>query len=187
MWDPTTNRFYYVMDSVLSASDNRLAFGFSKTASPTTISGADWCRYFIAYGSSFPDYPKLGDSRWFIIIGVNTFNPSFIGSDILAVSKPPAGTTCPSGASFKIGTKLDIRDSGSVRTSTPVPANQVDNNNTGYVVARNGGLPSTMLWFYNVRRDGTTGNPIIGNARGLTGSQLHRSAGRGTADIYATD
>ena len=36
IWDPGTKRFYYAMDDVASATDNRLAFGFSKTASPST-------------------------------------------------------------------------------------------------------------------------------------------------------
>ena len=61
LWDPTTSRFYYAADDVVSSSDNRLAFGFSKTASPS--SAADWCKYSIGFGSVFPDYPKLGDSR----------------------------------------------------------------------------------------------------------------------------
>src|SRR5215207_7387920 len=55
MWDPTTRRFYYVADDVYSAIDNRLAFGFSKTASPS--SAADFCKYVIKFGPRLPDYP----------------------------------------------------------------------------------------------------------------------------------
>jgi hypothetical protein len=34
IWDATTNRFYYVMDSIYAPTDNRLSFGFSKTSNP---------------------------------------------------------------------------------------------------------------------------------------------------------
>ena len=51
IWDGTTNRFYYAMDSVVCSTDNRLAFGFSKSSSPNTA--ADWCKYYINYGSLF--------------------------------------------------------------------------------------------------------------------------------------
>jgi hypothetical protein len=169
MWDPTTNRFYYLMDSIVSSAHHKLAFGFSKTAFPASVSSADWCQYTIDYGSSFPEFPKLGDSRFFIIIGVNTYNNSdvFLGSDIMALRKPAAGSTCPAFSTFNLASKTNIKDSSNHQTFTPVPANQVDTNNIGYVVARNGAVPSTQLWFYSVTRD-ASGNPVIGNGRGLT-------------------
>src|SRR5262249_33911764 len=74
IWDPTTNRFYYIMDSRFNpASDNRLSFGFSKTPSPNNVT-TDWCHYTLALGARFPDFPKLGDSAFFAIIGVNSFD-----------------------------------------------------------------------------------------------------------------
>src|SRR5262249_21516699 len=87
IWDPQTNRFYYAGLIVVSASDNRLTVGFSKTASPN--SATDFCHYTIDYGTLLPDYPKLGDSAEFGIIGVNTFSsnrPSgvYVGSDLIA-------------------------------------------------------------------------------------------------------
>jgi hypothetical protein len=170
MWDPTTNRFYYLMDSIFSSAHHKLAFGFSKTGRPATVSSADWCQYTIDYGSTFPDFPKLGDSRYFIIFGVNTYNNSdvFLGSDILALSKPPTGTTCPDFSTFKFATKTNIKDSSNRQTFTPVPANQVDNNVAGFVVAQDGALSATKLWFYKVTRNATTGMPVFGAARGLT-------------------
>jgi hypothetical protein len=158
------------MDSIFSAADNRLSFGFSKTQSPSNVT-TDWCHYTLSYGADFPDYPKLGDSRFFIIIGVNTFGgtpETFIGSDLIAISKPPSGTTCPAIGTFKIGTQLDLRDTGNLQVFTPVPANQIDRNNTGFVMARNGALPSNRLWFFNVTRNAGTGNPVFGSARRAT-------------------
>src|SRR5437764_1117861 len=70
LWDRDTSRFYYV---VLDASHDRFDVGFSKTASPG--SAADWCKYTadFGYGSDLPDYPKLGDTRDFWLMGANDF------------------------------------------------------------------------------------------------------------------
>jgi hypothetical protein len=43
-----------------------------------------------------------------------------------------------------------IRDSNGALVVTPVPANQIDTNAIGYVVARNGSTPSDKLWFFSV-------------------------------------
>ena len=66
------------------------AFGFSKSSTPSTA--ADWCKYFINYGSLFPDYPKLGDAAFSIMIGVDVYhgNP-FLRADVLTIAKPAGG------------------------------------------------------------------------------------------------
>jgi hypothetical protein len=163
IWDATTSRFYYVMDGVFSATDNRLLFGFSKTASPS--SAAAWCKYSISYGPEFPDYPKLGDTRHFAVVGVNTFTSNgpgaiFRGSDLLAASKPPAGTACPPASSFSLGARFNLVDANGTSVFTPVPGNQIDASVNGYVVARNFSLPSTRLWIFRVTRD-AGGAPVI--------------------------
>src|SRR3954451_15978856 len=94
IWDPGTKRFYYAGLILVSSTDNRLTFGFSKTASPNTA--ADFCKYTISHGTPLPDYPKLGDTKDFGLIGTNTFSNSspigtYVGSDIVAVTKPPSG------------------------------------------------------------------------------------------------
>jgi hypothetical protein len=164
IWDPTTNRFYFAADAVVSASDNRLAFGFSKTASPT--SAADFCSYNITtpnFGPNFPDYPKLGDSRYFAMIGANLFNSSggFLGADLLAISKPPAGSSCPSGSTFKLGEASGpLKMNTGKPAFTPVAVNEIDTNATGWVVARSGPLPGTQVSLFKVTRS-STGNPVI--------------------------
>lgn len=170
IWDPTTNRFYYTMDSIHSSSSARLSFGFSRTSSPLNVT-TDWCHYQINFGTRFPDYPKLGDSQFFLIIGVNSFNlvtDNFIASDLIGISKPLAGTTCPAASTFKVGRKLNLLNSSGSQVFTPVPANQIDTAATGYVVARNLSLPSNRLWFYSVARNSSTGFPIFGGPRGAT-------------------
>jgi hypothetical protein len=158
LWDAQTNRFYYAADEVLSSNNNRVAFGFSKTASPN--SAADWCKYSIGFGAIIPDFPKLGDSEHFVIIGVNRFDASnnFLGSQIEAISKPGGGGTCPAASSFKEG--------GKVLTGgfTPTPANEIDTSSIGWAVARTLSLPGNKLQLYRITRDGATGKPVISGA-----------------------
>ena len=72
IWDPGTNRFYYVMDNIVSSTDNRLEVGFSTTATPNST--ADFCKYVVSTGAEFYDYPKLGDSSNLWMVGANVFN-----------------------------------------------------------------------------------------------------------------
>ena len=160
IWDATTKRFYYAGAVVYSAMDNRLAFGFSTTASPNNAT-TDWCHYDLPYGSEFADYPKLGDSRYFSIIGVNVFNgQTFRGSDVLAIGKPPAGTACPDASTFPVGVGQNL-EVGGLEQFTPVPANEIDKQQTGWVLTRSSSVEAASLGRFRVTRDATTGDPII--------------------------
>ena len=140
MWDAKTQRFYYaaVYYDSLFFSDNGIALGFSKTATPT--SAADFCQYVLGYGSELPDYPKLGDSADFLLFGSNNFGSfasTYDGSSFAIVNKPPAGATCPPtrASSPSHGSGVLHNADGSL-AATPVPANLVDDaNGAGYVVA----------------------------------------------------
>jgi hypothetical protein len=163
IWDPTTNRFYYAADQVVSPTNNKVAFGFSKVASPS--SAADWCKYAIGSGTLLADYPKLGDSQHFAIIGTNLFNGNtFAGSNIVALSKPKAGDTCTT-----YGNTVKVDNKGISGGFTPVPANEIDTNAIGWAVARAPSpLPNSTLRLFKITRNATTGNPVIGT----TGTQV---------------
>src|SRR5215210_4804495 len=137
IWDPSTRRFYYVADDVYSAIDNRLAFGFSKTTSPS--SAADFCKYVIKFGPRFPDYPKLGDTKDLLLIGANAFLSSrlgaYLGADLVSITKPSAGSGCPRLSEFTVDIERKMREAAGGRAFTPVPANQIDPAQGGYVVA----------------------------------------------------
>ena len=167
IWDPGTRRFYYVTDDIVSASDNRINFGFSTSAAPT-LSAGSWCRYSLGFGTFFPDYPKLGDTRDFMLTGFNLFSgTSFAGSGIAWVSKPPSGSGCPT--TLKHGIAGPLKNANGSLAFTPVPANQVDPGPTGWAVARPNRIPSagaTFLTLFRVTRSaaGTAAIPARGTA-----------------------
>jgi len=135
LWDPDTQRFYV---AVLDFDSNTIAWGFSRTPSPSGISG--FCRYTadFGYGTDSPDYPKLGQTTDFLLIGVNVFAGfTYLGSDVAWITKPAAGslTTCPDQASFQLGVRSGLKDANGTFVNTPVPALQVDPSGTGWVVA----------------------------------------------------
>jgi hypothetical protein len=151
LWDPGSQRFYY---EVLDFTTNDFAYGFSKTATPQSRN--DFCHYDwnFGYGSDLPDYPKLGVSSDFAVIGVNRYHHTFFGytpagSDVLWIAKPPAGTACPDPATLLSGGIDNLS-----QTFTPVPAFQTDPSSTGWVVATssdvsNGSSASSLsLWSF---------------------------------------
>jgi hypothetical protein len=151
IWDPTTKRFYYTMIDVVSQTNNKLAYGYSKDASPTGGSSSDWCKYSISYGAQFPDYPKLGDSKYYALIGVNVFNGDFFtGADAIAINKP-SGSGCQSSPKTKV--KSDLESNDSTFAFTPVPANEIDTKGNGWIVAVPSSLPSKKLSIFKVQKE----------------------------------
>lgn len=173
MWDAKTQRFYYsaVYYDSLFFSDNGLAIGWSKTATPT--SSADFCQYALQFGSELPDYPKLGDSSDFLLYGYNEFGnfaSTYDGSEFAMVNKPPAGSACAPTTAFAVYTSGVLQNADASLAATPVPANLVDDaNGTGYVVANADltTLPSAnYVSVYSVSTNGTDANgipvPLVG-------------------------
>jgi hypothetical protein len=164
MFDVKTQRFYYVAvyyDS-LFLSDNGIAIGWSKTATPS--SSADFCQYTIGFGAELPDYPKLGDSSDFLLVGYNQFGnaaSTYDGSEFLTLNKPPPGSACAATTSFTAYTSGVLANA-----ATPVPANLVDDGSgAGYVVA-NPDLSTTLnnaattISVYPVTTNGVDSNGI---------------------------
>jgi hypothetical protein len=144
LWDPNTQRFYF---NVWNVGNATMDWGFSKDANPQNINSgggtAAWCSYETAFGyqtTNAPDYPKLGQTKNFLMIGVN-FYPSFSNmhatrSDLLWVSKPQGSgviTTCPAVSTFKSGKFRNLRNEDGTQAFTPVPAIQTDASPIGFV------------------------------------------------------
>ncbi|HLZ08685.1 MAG TPA: hypothetical protein VKT80_08870, partial [Chloroflexota bacterium] len=163
VWDNNQNRYFASMLNI--GSNYQLIFGFSKGPTPSAAAN-NWCFYTSTfggvYGANLPDYPKLGMTNDFMLMGVNTFQngQNYIGSDVAWVSKPPAGVIvlCPAISSFTMGVKQSLKNVDGSSASTPVPANLVDGGGTGYVVANEdpGGGVSTVLSLFTVTKVGTS-------------------------------
>jgi len=183
IWDPALNRFFYTtMDTGSGSSGgNLLTFGFSTTATPT-LSASSWCRYSVGFGSTVPDYPKLGDTRNFMLIGTNDFSgSSFTGSTIFWLSNPPSGSTCPSPTTFKTGITGTLKNADGTRAFTPVPANQTDSSSTGWAAARPLSVPSggaTFLTVFKVTKSatGTATIPTTGTSVPVTAYKVPAAA-----------
>jgi hypothetical protein len=147
IWDPATSRFYYTAIDPISSTQNLMDFGFSISPTPD-LSPASWCRYSIDFGSIIPDYPKLGDTRDFLLIGTNNFNPDlYVGSTIEWVTKPPSGSTCPAPNTLMSGQSPVLQNADGSSAWTPVPANQVGASSTGWAVAIPASYPTTGATF----------------------------------------
>ncbi len=172
IWDASTQRFYY---AVLDYCTNKIGIGFSKTETPSAR--GDFCSYPVnfGYGVDLPDYPKLGDTSDFLLIGANVFDPSdvYLGSDVMWMTKPPAGpiTTCPSLGGFTTGVFSNIKLGSGAQAATPVPSNQIDDSSTGYVIANPDMTvvaSSGNVTVYTVTKDLGSGAAVLGPPRKVT-------------------
>lgn len=127
-YDPATKKFYYALMDQDSSGNWFIDYGFSKIQKPSSV--ADFCHYQQGYGTDEPDYPRLGGTKDFILIGVNIYagGSSYTGSRVQWARKPSAGslTTCPTG--FATGVQGGY-------SFTPVPSHQTDPSSTGYILA----------------------------------------------------
>lgn len=140
LWDTKDRKFYYVF---LNVTRNALNWGYSKNDNPQ--SQADFCNYVadFGYGNDLPDYPKVGNSPNFLLIGVNVFQNGqfYTGSDIDWIYKGFVGPgpigNCPPAA--QKGRFPAVRDAFGKLIFTPVPAVMTDHNfsttSRGFVVS----------------------------------------------------
>ena len=140
LWDENTQRFYY---NVWDTTHDTMDWGFSKNANPRHVPGG-FCSYTASFGYSppeQPDYPKLGQTTGFLMIGVNHYPNGSAKhadrSDLLWISKPQghaALTTCPAASAFNSGKFTDLRNQDGTQAFTPVPAIQDDPGSLGWIV-----------------------------------------------------
>jgi len=163
LWDPNTNRFYLLIWDTTNAT---MRWAFSKTSNPATVTPVDWCVYTSSFGYSpndAPDYPKLGQTKDFLLIGVDFFQnfASFLGGELLTIQKPQGSApvaTCP-GNTFGTNRFTSLRMIGAQRSGSPEPAQQADPSGTGYVVAAPRVGSSTLIGVWTVTNSG--GTPVV--------------------------
>ncbi|HEY3208821.1 MAG TPA: hypothetical protein VGL18_03385 [Actinomycetota bacterium] len=166
LFDLHSNRFYYLILDVgdLINPKSTMRWGFSKTSNPTSIPGG-FCNYEtdFGWGGTIADYPKLGQTKDFLLVGVNVYLNliTFAGADVGWISKiqtPAPIGTCPSESSFLRGKQTQLKTSdGTTLTSTPVPGQQIDPRSDGWIVdvpdPTNSGATGTKLELYRVTRN----------------------------------
>ena len=139
-WDPSSQRWLYVVLECQAGLDTIL-YGWSKTTDPSDLVNG-WCRFSVSTPGVLSDYPKLGHSSKYMLVGTNNYsdfgiNP-FITAQITWMRTPDPGvTTCTAPAVSYVGsatTPLKNGD-GTTLTSTPVPVNTSTNAADGYVIS----------------------------------------------------
>ena len=118
LWDPTPSA-----STTTSGTSRQPPWpgASARTRTPRT-SRRSLCNYTTSFGYSvgtYPDYPKLGQTKNFLLIGVNYY-PSFTparrrGRTCCGSSKPQGSapiTTCPAAVQFKTGKFADVQEPG---------------------------------------------------------------------------
>lgn len=166
LWDPHTERFFYLIWDTTSAT---FRWGFSRSADPQTLDDSSFCNYISGFGYSpfdGPDYPKLGQTKDFLLIGVNFFRDfaEFEGTDLLWIKKPRRRGTvaeCPR-RSPETGRFSSLKNEDGTLAFTAEPAQQADPRSRGWVVAIPLAEPGQYLTVWSVRRSRVTGRPVLG-------------------------
>ena len=193
LWDPDTQRFYFNYLSFnpsncppsCNANNNHMVVGFSKDSNPTAVGPTSWCSYNVAFGystSSVADYPKLGQTNDFLLIGVNLYtslsSTSSSQSDLLWVAKPQGQApiaSCPSSPTS--GRIQNVKNADNTQAFTLVPAIQTDPSSTGYMVAtadvETGGT-GTYLSLFTITNN--AGTPLVSPAATISVSSYRAPA-----------
>ena len=118
---------------------------------------------------------KLGDTADFVLIGVNVFAAGilYVGSDVDWITKrspDPVTGACPDPSTFGLGSFQGLTNQDGSQAATPVPANQIDGDSTGYVVAGPDAAVTPdagFLTVFTITKDATTGDAVIGAGRAV--------------------
>lgn len=167
VWDPTAQRYYYL---VLDFYNSAYAFGYSKSADPR--SSGDFCHYYVGafYDSLYlPDYPKMAVTQDFVLVGANVFLLAafYTGSDVDWFQKP-TDPVCPEqlGAG---GIFSNLKNANGSQMSTPEPAVSADATSGGWIVgsADVGTGSANYLTVYKVTKN-AQGSAVISAPSAVT-------------------
>jgi fibronectin type III domain protein len=145
-WDPSANRWLFTfLFCNVSSSAQAVVFGWSRTSDPSDLVNG-WCAYGGDTTPSLFDYPKLGHSSKYMIIGANLYdesspssNPPFQTAALVRITKPANGNiaTCSSAfppSAITAANPLKNAD-GVTNAFTLVPVNTFTGSGDAYVVS----------------------------------------------------
>jgi hypothetical protein len=158
-WDGQARRWLYA--ALRSRGEaNYLEYGWTQTADPGDLKRG-WCHFTVRTGSASPDFPKLGHSDRYLVVGANLFVAErYKGSALYVVPKPrPGSRACRGGRVSVFGTpRRPLTTTAGDAALTPVPANTVQRSAKAYVVAaddpllsRSGTARRLMVWHVQAR------------------------------------
>jgi len=172
IWDQNAGRWFYAALDCDGELKNFLLIGWSKDGNPLPLpsasGGGNWCRFQIPTGSDLDDYPKLGTSDNFIVLGTNVYpgGISFSTSRIWAFPKPANDdTSCARPKAFSFGSSASHLTKWDGTTAfTPVPANLTDGGPRAYVTAADspffGFSAQLMIWSIK-EQNNQPGTPVL--------------------------
>ncbi len=135
-WDEQGGRWLYA--AIRSKGETGyLEYGWSQTADPGDLRRG-WCHFTVRTGSNEPDYPKLGHSDRYLVVGANVFKGGDFKTAALYVARKPVPGErgCRSGRVAVFGTpKQPLTTADGDPAFTPEPVNLTERSGAGYVVA----------------------------------------------------
>ena len=160
VWDTTTKKFYYAMFDELSDGTYRLDIGYSRGPKPTSAA-TSFCHYYFRNASdptALPDYPKIGGINSYLLIGVNYYGLGAPYSAVAWLKKPGAARvrSCPAAPATGMKTGMPF---------TPVPARQIDQPKTGYVLSS---VPYGGSALTEIPVTATAAGPSFGKPRSIS-------------------
>ena len=200
VWDAPSQRFYFAAvanKGTTRVPDWGLVYGFSMMSSPSSAS--QWCRYFVDanYVTALPDFPRLGLTADFALIGVNRFSNTvannaasrdhprrkatvsaasqFAGGDVTWIAKPGSGSLSSCPALGAHGIFKGLTTAAGFAATTPVPTREVDASSTGWIVANGDPLPATTIDIYAITNQ--EGAAALGPARSVSVSSYTDPSG----------
>jgi hypothetical protein len=135
-WDQSSQRWLFVVlacDSTFTL--HYIVFGWSKTSDPSDLVSG-WCSFMANTPGVVADYPKLGHSAGYMIVGTNNFSSptTFVGAQITWMATPaPGNVTCVKPTvNRSLGA---LKNGDNSLTATPVPVNTTTSATDGYVLS----------------------------------------------------
>jgi hypothetical protein len=139
-WDPSSQRWLFVILGCDFTQD-RFFYGWSKTPDPSDLVNG-WCSFSVSTPGVLGDYPKLGHSSKYMLVGSNNFSDApgnaFVTAQITWMLTPDPGvTSCVAPIVNKRGSAVTPLKNGDgvTLTSTPVPVNTSTNAANGYIIS----------------------------------------------------
>ena len=153
IWDPTTKRFYYTMIDSITRTNNDLAFGLEQN--PVALERLELRLVQVLHRLRQP-VPRLPQARRQPVLRADRRQPlhqrhlDLPRGGGARREEAGVGSGCPS--SLSVTSKSPLMSNGSTPAFTPVPANEIDTKQNGWIAAIPSLLPSKKISLFKVKK-----------------------------------